>query len=66
LQENPALAPFIILIRGVFSALDQVNKTGNYTVFRDLAASEFRINDGARLAEFFKQKRADKLILEAY
>jgi hypothetical protein len=41
----------LILIRETLLALDQANKTGNYTVLRDLGAPEFQNNTAARLAE---------------
>lgn len=53
----------LILVRGTLIALDQANKTGNYTVFRDLAASEFRVNDAAKLAEIFARQRSDEIDL---
>jgi hypothetical protein len=53
----------IILIRSTLMALDQANKTGNYTVLRDLGAPAFRANTAARLAEIFAKQRADNLDL---
>ncbi len=44
-------------------ALDQANKTGNYTVLRDLGAPGFQINTAARLAEIFAKQRSDNLDL---
>jgi len=43
----------LILIRSALIALDQANKTGNYTVMRDLGAPGFQVNSAARLAEIF-------------
>ncbi len=54
----------LILVRQTLSALDQANKTGNYTVFRDLAAASFsNANNAARLAEIFAGERRDHLDL---
>ncbi|QND51444.1 hypothetical protein HB779_05665 [Phyllobacterium sp. 628] len=53
----------LILIRSTLIALDQANKTGNYTVFRDLAASDFRVNDASKLAEIFAKQRSDEIDL---
>jgi hypothetical protein len=53
----------LILIRSALLALDQANKTGNYTVLRDLGAPGFQINTAARLGEIFAKQRADNLDL---
>jgi hypothetical protein len=53
----------IILIRSTMLALDQANKTGNYTVMRDLASPAFQANTAARLAEIFAKLRNDNLDL---
>jgi hypothetical protein len=53
----------LILIRETLLALDQANKTGNYTVLRDLGAPEFQANTAARLAEIFAQQRRDNIDL---
>ncbi|WP_425453149.1 hypothetical protein [Bosea caraganae] len=53
----------LILIRSALLALDQANKTGNYTVLRDLGAPGFQANTAARLAEIFAKQRNDKLDL---
>lgn len=53
----------LILIRSTLIALDQANKTGNYTVLRDLGAPAFQANTAARLAEIFAQQRAQNLDL---
>jgi len=51
----------LILVRSTLIALDQANKTGNYTVLRDIAAPGFAVvNDPARLAEIFANLRRDK------
>jgi hypothetical protein len=53
----------LILIRETLLALDQANKTGNYTVLRDLGAPDFQANSAARLAEIFAQQRKDNVDL---
>jgi hypothetical protein len=53
----------LILIRSTLLALDQANKTGNYTVLRDLGAPAFQANTAARLAEIFAKQRNDNLDL---
>jgi hypothetical protein len=53
----------LILIRSTLLALDQANKTGNYTVLRDLGDPSFQTNSAARLAEIFVAQRRDNLDL---
>jgi hypothetical protein len=53
----------LILIRETLLALDQANKTGNYTVLRDFGSPEFQANTAARLAEIFAQQRKDNIDL---
>ena len=53
----------LILIRETLLALDQANKTGNYSVLRDLGAPDFQANSAARLAEIFAQQRRDNVDL---
>jgi hypothetical protein len=53
----------LILIRTSLLALDQANKTGNYTVLRDLGAPAFQTNTAARLGEIFAKQRSDNLDL---
>ena len=53
----------LILIRSTLLALDQANKTGNYTVLRDLGSPDFQANSAARLAEIFAQERRDNIDL---
>ena len=53
----------LILIRSTLLALDQANKTGNYTVLRDLGAPGFQSNSAARLGEIFAKLRSDNLDL---
>jgi hypothetical protein len=68
--ETPAPKPaqidrngVLILIRSALLALDQANKTGNYTVLRDLGAPGFQVNTAARLGEIFAKQRGDNLDL---
>jgi hypothetical protein len=49
----------LILIRSTLLALDHANKTGNYTVLRDLGSPGFHTNTAARLAEIFASQRKD-------
>jgi hypothetical protein len=51
----------LMLVRSSLLALDQANKTGNYTVLRDIGAPGFQINTAARLAEIFVKLRNDKV-----
>jgi hypothetical protein len=53
----------LILVRGTLLALDHANKTGNYSVLRDVAAPAFQVNNPARLAEIFAGHRRDNLDL---
>src|SRR5438552_3852933 len=53
----------LILVRSTLLALDHANKTGNYTVLRDLAAPAFQVNTAARLAEIFAGHRREGLDL---
>jgi hypothetical protein len=67
-QAAPKPAPIdrngvLILVRTTLIALDQANKTGNYTVLRDLGAPGFQTNTAARLAEIFAGLRHDALDL---
>jgi hypothetical protein len=70
--QAPAQAPkpaqidrngVLILIRSSLLALDQANKTGNYTVLRDIGAPGFQSNTAARLGEIFAKLRGDNLDL---
>ena len=68
--ETPAPKPaqidrngVLILIRTTLLALDHANKTGNYTVLRDLGAPGFQSNTAARLGEIFAKLRNDNLDL---
>lgn len=65
-QSRPAeidRAGVLILTRSVLSALDQANRTGNYTVLRDLGGPAFQANNAARLAEVFADLRREKVDL---
>jgi len=54
----------LILLKSTLIALDQANKTGNYSVLRDLAAPGFAAaNNPARLTEIFANLRRDKVDL---
>jgi hypothetical protein len=53
----------LMLVRGTLLALDQANKTGNYTVLRDIGAPAFHANSAARLGEIFAKLRNDNLDL---
>ena len=70
--QAPAQAPkpaqidrngVLILVRSTLLALDQANKTGNYTVLRDIGAPGFQTNSAARLGEIFAKLRNDNLDL---
>src|SRR5258707_1427276 len=71
-QPSPPQAPkpaqidrngVLILIRSTLLAVDQANKTGNYTVLRDIGAPGFQSNTAARLGEIFAKLRNDNLDL---
>jgi hypothetical protein len=72
-QANPPPEPkpaqvdrngVLILIRSTLLAIDQANKTGNYTVLRDLGAPGFQAaNTAARLGDIFANLRRDKIDL---
>ncbi len=51
----------LILVRGTLLALDQANKTGNYTVLRDLGSANFQGKSAAELAEIFANHRRQGL-----
>ncbi|TPL94061.1 hypothetical protein [Mesorhizobium sp. B2-3-12] len=51
----------LILIRGTLLALDQANKTGNYTVLRDLGSPNFQANSAAGLGDIFSNQRKQAL-----
>jgi hypothetical protein len=70
-QAQPAAKPAnidrngtLMILRSTILALDQANKTGNYTVLRDIGAPGFQAaNTAARLTEIFAKLRNDKLDL---
>jgi hypothetical protein len=72
-SAGPAQAPVpaqidrngvLILLRTTLLALDDANKTGNYTTFRDLAAPGFAAsNTAAKLGEIFAGNRRDGIDL---
>lgn len=53
----------LMLVRSALLALDHANKTGNYTVLRDIGAPGFQANTAARLGEIFAKLRNDNLDL---
>jgi hypothetical protein len=70
--QTPAAAPkpaqidrngVLMMVRSTLLALDHGNKTGNYTVLRDLGAPGFQSNTAARLAEIFASQRRDNVDL---
>jgi hypothetical protein len=71
--ETPAPAPkpanidrngVLMLVRSALIAVDQANKTGNYTVLHDLGAPGFQAaNNAAKLGDIFAKLRNDKVDL---
>ncbi len=60
----PDMAGLAIMIRNSIAALGQANATGNYSVFREIAAPRFQeANTAARLSEVFAALRARNLDL---
>jgi hypothetical protein len=53
----------LMLVRSTLLALDHANKTGNYTVLRDIGAPGFQTNTAARLSEIFAKLRNDSIDL---
>ena len=53
----------LILLRSTLLALDHANKTGNYTVLRDLGSATFRAYNAAQIADTFAPHRRDRLDL---
>lgn len=50
----PQPVAILAMVRSTLVAVDQANKTGNYTVLRDLASPEFRdANDASKLSKIF-------------
>lgn len=66
-QQPPAVpdgSAIRILVRTTLVALNHANRTGNYTVLRDLGAPAFhRANDATRLGQIFSNLRERKLDL---
>lgn len=55
----------LILTRSTLLALDQANKTGNYTVLRDLGSPSFQANSAAQLGDIFANQRQQGLDFSA-
>ncbi|MBZ9973864.1 MULTISPECIES: hypothetical protein [unclassified Mesorhizobium] len=55
----------LILARSALLALDQANKTGNYTVLRDLGSPNFQANSAAGLGDIFASQRKQGLDFSA-
>jgi hypothetical protein len=56
----------LALVRNTLLAVDHANKTGNYTVLRDLSGPDFHdSNDAARLAQIFAPLRSQAIDLLA-
>jgi hypothetical protein len=53
----------LILVRGTMLALDQANKTGNYTVFRDLGGPSLQKSTAAQIGDGFAWQRKGNLDL---
>ena len=53
----------LILVRSTLLALDHANKTGNYTVLRDLGAPGLQEKTAAQLGDIFAEQRRDGLDL---
>jgi hypothetical protein len=65
-RSIPDAFALIRLVRTTMIAVDHANRTGNYTVLRDLGAPGFsKNNDAARLADIFRAWRERKLDLGA-
>jgi hypothetical protein len=58
----PQAAVILALVRSTLLAVDHANKTGNYTVLRDLSGPDFHdANDAARLAQIFAPIRSQNI-----
>ena len=56
----------VMLIRKTLNALNQANKTSNYSIFRELSGSDFQqANSGARLSDAFAELRGRNVDLLA-
>ena len=52
--STPSAIAILAMVRSTLLAVDHANRTGNYTVLRDLAGPQFReANSAARLAQIF-------------
>jgi len=52
--QPPQAIAILAMVRSTLLAVDHANRTGNYTVLRDLAGPQFReANSAARLAQIF-------------
>jgi len=63
-RTPPVPAPIVTLalVRNALLAVDQANKSGNYTVLRDIAGPDFHdSNDAAKLAAIFAPLRAQRI-----
>lgn len=63
MQGTVTMDDVIISIRTTLIALDQANKTENYSVFRDLASDEFKKNSLENVASLFAPLRRDQIDL---
>jgi hypothetical protein len=60
--QVPSLNTLLILIRSTLLAVNQANRTGNYSVVRELGTAGFQAsNSTARLADAFKSLRDQNL-----
>jgi hypothetical protein len=58
----PNAETLIVMLRTTLLALDHANQTGNYTVFRDMAAPGFQTsNTAAKLGDVFRQHREQRV-----
>ena len=53
----------VVSVRMILIALDQANKTGNYSVFRDLASEEFQKNSLQDISNLFSNLRSNRIDL---
>ena len=64
IQTGPIDRPgAFILMRNALIALDQANKTNDYSIFRTLASTAFQINSAAKLSDIFAGQRREGLNL---
>lgn len=65
-QQTIAVPPpevLLVLVRSALIALDQANKTGNYTVLRDLGAPSLQAHSSAQLGIAFANLRNQQVDL---